>query len=282
VRNYYEMLSIEPSADASTIKTAFRREIARYHPDKVIHLGPEFQEMAAARAAELTVAYKTLSDAALRAEYDTRLAEGVHSPPKMPSAEPPVEPAPEPPPPPEQAQQQEEEKPRYKTPVPAAAGRSRFESERAGRDVIIRRAVAVRVQAVLEALYGKMDTPTVRGFDIAFVPTAKPRMLSAPLPRVLVKVVETVDAAVLSEAWTNASRARIHQGKSPVVVLLFGKHLAGAPELTRALQNFERQPKTPDRPHELAVVAVDAGNWDCRLPPGASAPVKKLIEHICK
>lgn len=281
MRNYYEMLSIEPTADASTIKTAFRREIARYHPDKVIHLGPEFQEMAAARAAELTVAYKTLSDDALRLEYDQKLAEGLHTPPKMPMAHPPAE-APAAEPAAEPASAPEAETPRYKTPVPAAPGRSRFESERAGRDVIIRRAVAVRVQSVLEALYGKMDTPTVRGFDIAFVPTAKPRLLSAPLPRVLVKVVETVDAAALSEAWTNASRARIHSGKSPVVALLFAKHIAPQAELLRALQNFERQPKAPDRPHELAVVAVDSGNWDCRLPPGVSSPVKKLIEHICK
>lgn len=275
MRNYYEMLSIAPSADAGTIKTAFRREIARYHPDKVIHLGPEFQEMAATRAAALTVAYKTLSDDALRAEYDMKLAEGLTTPPLMPIPHPASEEVDVAPPP------TVEEPVAYKTPVPPA-GRARFESERAGRDVIIRRAVAVRVQAVLEALYGKMATPTIRGFDIAFVPTAKPRLLSTPPPRVLVNVVETVDAAALSEAWTNASRAGIHAGKSPVVVLLFGKHIASPAELTRALQNFERQPKAPDRPHELAVVAVDAADWNCRLPAGVSAPVKKLIEQICK
>lgn len=276
MRNYYEMLSIAPTADASTIKTAFRREIARYHPDKVIHLGPEFQEMAATRAAELTVAYKTLSDDALRAEYDAQLAEGLLTPPKAPVVHPPVEePVSEPVPVPAEETRQ------FKTPVPVS-GRSRFESERAGRDVIIRRAVAVRVQAVLEALYGKMDTPAVKGFDIAFVPTAKPRMLSTPLPRVMVKVVVTVDAAALSEAWTNASKARIHSGKSPVVVLLFGRHIAAQGELLRALQNFERQPKSPDRPHELAIVAVDAADWNCRLPPGVSPTVLKLIEHICK
>ena len=33
-------------APADEIKKAFRREIARYHPDKVQHLGQEFQEMA--------------------------------------------------------------------------------------------------------------------------------------------------------------------------------------------------------------------------------------------
>lgn len=275
MRNYYQLLSIEPTADASTIKTAFRREIARYHPDKVIHLGPEFQEMAATRAAELTVAYKTLSDDALRAEYDTQLAEGLPPAPHVtvtnpPAAAPVVQPAPS-----------AEEIPDHKTPVPTS-GRSRFESERAGRDVIIRRAVAARVQSVIEALYGRMDTPAVRGFDLALVPTAKPRLLSAPLPRVLVKSVETVDAAVMNEAWANASRARIHAGKSPVVVLLFGKHIAPQAELGRALQALERQPRTPERPHEIALVPVDAADWNCRLPPGVSAAVRKLIEHICK
>lgn len=32
--NYYELLKIETSADLNTIKKAFRREIALYHPDK--------------------------------------------------------------------------------------------------------------------------------------------------------------------------------------------------------------------------------------------------------
>ena len=59
MKTHYEILGLESSADADAIKKAFRREIARYHPDKVIHLGAEFQEMAATRAAELTVAGDT-------------------------------------------------------------------------------------------------------------------------------------------------------------------------------------------------------------------------------
>ena len=42
--------------DLEVILATPRREIARYHPDKVQHLGPEFQEIAATRAAELTEA----------------------------------------------------------------------------------------------------------------------------------------------------------------------------------------------------------------------------------
>src|SRR5688572_22690180 len=48
-KNYYELLELAPSAPVDEIKRAFRREIAKYHPDKVQHLGKEFQEIAAIR-----------------------------------------------------------------------------------------------------------------------------------------------------------------------------------------------------------------------------------------
>src|SRR5687767_15907393 len=70
------MLDVVPTASADEIKRAFRREIAKYHPDKVQHLGQEFQEIAASKAAELTQAYKTLSDDNRRAEYDESLRAG--------------------------------------------------------------------------------------------------------------------------------------------------------------------------------------------------------------
>lgn len=70
VKRYYELLGVEPTASAEGIKKAFRREIAKYDPDKVQHLGREFQEIAAVKAAELTQAYKTVTDEAQRAEYD--------------------------------------------------------------------------------------------------------------------------------------------------------------------------------------------------------------------
>lgn len=274
MKTYYELLTVEPTADTSTIKTAFRREIARYHPDKVIHLGPEFQEMAATRAAELTGAYKTLTDKGLRAEYDARLAQGLPPPPMVAAPRSPNAPAAAP-------RASAEDSPDFQTPPPPL-GRARFETERAGRDVILRRAMTVRVQGVVESLYGPLQTPTVRGFDVAFVPTAKPRLLGATLPRVLVKVVDTVDAAAAKEGWSNASRSRVHSGKSPIVVLLFGKHISPPHDLLRALQALDRQPKPPDSPHEIAVVAIDTSDWTCHMPPDVSAPVRKLVDKICK
>ena len=55
-KNHYEVLEVAPTAPADEIKRAFRAQIALYHPDKVHHLGKEFQEMAAGRATALTEA----------------------------------------------------------------------------------------------------------------------------------------------------------------------------------------------------------------------------------
>lgn len=272
MKTHYELLGLEPTANADAIKKAFRREIARYHPDKVIHLGDEFQEMAATRAAELTVAYKTLTDPALRAEYDGNINAGVPPPPRPATA-------------PEEPDQAPPFKPptidEIKTPPPPSDNASRFASERADRDVILRRAIAARVHATIEMLYGKVDTPTVRGFDLAVVPVARTRFLGTPPPRVLVRVVGLVDAAAITDAWNAASRARVHAGKSPVVVLLFSRRTAPANELSKAWDAAARQRKAPDAPEEVTVVVVDVADWSCRLPPNPSAAARKVAGQIC-
>ena len=81
LKNYYELLEVEPAASQDEIKRAFRHQIARYHPDKVQHLGKEFQEMAADRAAELTEAYRILSDANLREQYNQSRGQASPAPP---------------------------------------------------------------------------------------------------------------------------------------------------------------------------------------------------------
>lgn len=276
MKTHYELLGLEPTANADAIKKAFRREIARYHPDKVIHLGDEFQEMAATRAAELTVAYKTLSDPALRSEYDAGIEGAVPPPRTPPPSRAPV---------PEEPEDASPFKPptidEIKTPPPPSGNASRFASERADRDVILRRAIAARVHATIEALYGKVETPTVRGFDLAMVPVAKARFLGTPPPRVLVRVVGLVNAAAVTDAWNAASRARVHVGKSPVVVLLFSRRMAPASELSKAWEAAARQRKPPDAPEELTVVVVDVADWSCRLPPNPSTAARKVADQIC-
>ncbi|MBY0492838.1 MAG: J domain-containing protein [Cyanobacteria bacterium] len=273
MKTHYELLGLEPSADAESIKKAFRREIARYHPDKVIHLGAEFQEMASTRAAELTVAYKTLTDPSLREEYDVSLAAGL-PPPHQPQP-----PRPEPPPP--RATPPDAPIPEYKTPPPGG-GKGRFAGVRADRDVILKRAIAGRVRAIVEGLYGKLETPAVRGFDLAMVPVAKARFLGSAPPRVLVKVVESADAAAIADAYTLASRAGVHAGKSPVVVTLFARNIAPQSEISKANEANSRQRQGSDAPGEIAVVVVDTADWSCRLPPDCSKEVQKLADALCE
>ena len=271
MRTHYQLLGLERTADADAIKKAFRREIARYHPDKVIHLGAEFQDLAATRAAELTVAYKTLSDPALREEYDVHIEAGAPAPVVPPPAYTPSVEDPAPPP----------AEPETPPPPQPSGARGRFASERADRDQILKRAIAGRVLAIAEALYGKIETPAVRGFDLAVVPLAKPRFLGAHPPRVLLKVVPTADAAAISEAYGAASRARVHAGKSPVVVLLFARTIAPQHELSKANDANARGRKAPGSPEEVAVVVVDSADWSCRLPPGCSPAVHRLTDQIC-
>ena len=58
--NAEALLGITLPASADEVKKAYRRQIARYHPDKVHHLGEEFQVMAAEKSAQLTDIYHQL------------------------------------------------------------------------------------------------------------------------------------------------------------------------------------------------------------------------------
>ncbi len=60
-KNPYEILGVSAKADLETIRSAYRRLAGQYHPDKVAHLGPEFQEMAEKRFKEIQEAYEKLT-----------------------------------------------------------------------------------------------------------------------------------------------------------------------------------------------------------------------------
>ncbi len=56
----YALLEISPHASAEEIKAAYKRAVARYHPDKVAHLGKEFQELAHKKLLAIQKAYALL------------------------------------------------------------------------------------------------------------------------------------------------------------------------------------------------------------------------------
>jgi DnaJ like chaperone protein len=57
----YAVLGVARNASPDEIKSAYRRLAGQYHPDKVIHLGEEFRELAEKRFKEIQEAYQELN-----------------------------------------------------------------------------------------------------------------------------------------------------------------------------------------------------------------------------
>lgn len=69
--NYYQLLGVDPKADAKTIKNAFRKLAKKYHPD--INPGDARAEK---MFKDINEAYTILSDDVKRMDYDATLRAG--------------------------------------------------------------------------------------------------------------------------------------------------------------------------------------------------------------
>lgn len=267
-KTYYDLLGVASTAPADEIKRAFRREIAKYHPDKVQHLGREFQEIAAVRAAELTQAYKTLSDETLRADYDAQLSAGGAGAAHRPEAPPPPAPPaaavrPVPPQPPAV----DPERP---------ARRNMFSTERAGATDVLRRAAIARFRRALDVELGRCDEMPVRGFEIACTPP-KGRFWNKLAPHVLARVVPHVDAAAVSETWDLASRLKRDEARD-ICVFLMGPEIAPLSELARAIAEEWRRPRAAGG--KLYLTPVNTRSWTAHIPNDAPPVVKALVGRL--
>jgi DnaJ-domain-containing protein 1 len=56
-RSWWEILNVDKNASPEQIKGAFRKEISKYHPDRVEGLGKELRELADQKAKEVNRAY---------------------------------------------------------------------------------------------------------------------------------------------------------------------------------------------------------------------------------
>jgi len=271
VKDYYELLEVSPSAPADEIKKAFRAQIARYHPDKVQHLGKEFQAMAAERAAELTEAYRILCDEKRRAEYDAARAEAAPdaaTPPATPpqsatataaAASPAAEPYTPPPPPPPPAAE------------PGSAG-GWFSQERATGAAFVKKALVGRFRQALDAVARDYDLADVRGFDIACNPKSG-FFGKAKGPRLLARYVDRVDAASIADAWGQAAKV---VPTDEVCVFLMGSSMAPAGELATAINDQRRRM----RGSKVTVIPVDARDWDAKVPTDAPPIARSLVTRL--
>jgi hypothetical protein len=60
IKSCFDILGIPPTASQDEAKKAYRKIITQYHPDKVSHLGVEFQRLAESKTKELNEAYFNL------------------------------------------------------------------------------------------------------------------------------------------------------------------------------------------------------------------------------
>jgi hypothetical protein len=268
VKTYYLLLGVDQGADPEEVKRAFRREIARYHPDKVQHLGQEFQEIAATRAAELTEAYRILMDPATRAAYDASIAAGG---PGMPPPEPAARPQAEAGPP------VAEPEPRpARTPEPEHVSETLRDTQ-ATLSAFVRKATLGRLRDAIEAAAGAPEPTTARGFDASFV--LKPRrglfQQGDPAVLLLTRVVSRVDPEAIGEVWPLSLQASVKDA-TPCVLLL-GLGMAPSRELAGAIADHRRRMRQTVPP---ILVPVDTRTWDALLPPETPVIVRKILERL--
>lgn len=262
MKNYYDMLSVARDAPADEIKKAFRREIARYHPDKVQHLGQEFQEMASGIAADLTEAYRILMDPELRSRYNEELGSGgAPSPSAAPSPAPSRTEAPPPPPPPTEER---------------TAAPPRRPATTAGID-FVRKASLSRLRDAIDQVLGGAEPFSAPGFDIAVASSPKRGLFKKAEDklRLLAKFVAQVDPDAVASVWPGAAKAQA--ADATLCVLLVGPGMAPARDLASAVSEQRRKGRTTGGP---VLVPVDVRDWDALFPPETPAPVRTVIQRL--
>ncbi len=60
INSDYKILEIDPSASDEELKKAYRRMAMKYHPDKVSHLGEDFQKAAKEKFQKVSLAYNNI------------------------------------------------------------------------------------------------------------------------------------------------------------------------------------------------------------------------------
>lgn len=271
MKDYYALLAVAPDATTDDIKRAFRREIARYHPDKVHHLGQEFQALAAERAAELTEAYRVLMDDSLRRSYDAERGAGGSTP-----STPPPPPAEEP----RAAEPARDTRPRAETPPPPPPPvqepvRPKPEPS-AGRDTFVRRMALSKFRDAVERALDGVTSMPARGFEASYLVKGKRSLFGKSVPeRMLTAYVGNITPDEVTDLGQHALSAR--GAATAVTVFALGDTLSAPADLSAAVMALRR--KAPPGV-TLMVVPVDVRDWSTLMPKDASANARAVIAQL--
>ncbi len=265
MKTHYELLGVEAAAPPEEIKRAFRHEIARYHPDKVQHLGPEFLDIATARAAELTQAYRVLIDPEARREYDGMLGHrsaGAGEPLFQPDAS--------------GFARAPARGPSVRGPGEAPPAGRPFDQARAATGEVVRRAVVARLRDAVTGLAASAEPVGLTGFDAAYRLSPGGPLFGrrAGGLSLLARLVARVDAAAVEDAWLAVGKSGTFE--PAICLMLLGTGMAPASELSAAIGRAVRRTRRV-RP---MVVPVDVRTWDALFPPDVPAIVRRVVERL--
>lgn len=265
-KSYYQLLELASDASSADVKRAFRREIAKYHPEKFQHLGRELRDVAAGEAAVLTQAYRTLTDPAARVEYDTSIGNDPaafgatsHETSSLPSGG------------------RTGEWPRWPSKGTSAGASPKSRQNRgAGTLDAVRRVTMARFRQAVDAEFADYEEVELFGFDFVGIPKAALLALRQA-PRILGRFLSQIDGPAVDDTWGMASRMK-KDGKRDLCVFLMAPAVAQAADLDAVIAERRRQPMPAGG--KLVLIPVNASTWNAQVPADAPPVVKSLLARL--
>ena len=218
-----------------------------------------------------SAAYRILSDAGRRAEYDRAFAEAGGVSASSPVSDEPVT---------AQHQSAAEQPQVAKDPTPPPPSKAstplgvQFKEERATGDEFVRKATVSRLRQALAAVGAGYDEAQLRGFDIALTPKRK-LFGGSKNPRLLGRFVSQLDKEAVADAWLQALKWGDTKSEE-VCVLLLGTRLAPAGELAGEIADQRKK----SRGAKITLIPVDARVWNAHMPLDAPAIAKTLLARL--
>jgi DnaJ domain len=243
------LLGIALPAPLDEVKRAYRRQISRYHPDKVHHLGEEFQVLAAEKSAQLTEVYRRL----LEANGSDEQIENVAVPATTSRDEPRVEDVSAPPP---------------------VNRMSSWQAVAAGCPSLILTAAIDRVSQAVQLTLPRADEFTVPGFSAAWRTRADWRDLLKRRPIEGVLLRTPADLAVDRQRVRRIRHLVSGVDGAIVIVDLVVGPLAIEPPPSNA------RPLSSRGERDVYVVTLDAMTWKASMPPEAPAIAHLILARV--